>query len=172
MKNGKRPVFDRTASIRALKKLEEDRAIRRGYDMAIVASASILWRVHGFHAVDIKRVYEDIRVLEDTLAQETKDGTWEEKARARLSGIREELDIDTLDWSNTQGLSDCEAMGAAIALETVICALHDDDYFVVSNEELKEYYTEFMQRVREYGAGKWNMAYEKRELEREMTGDS
>ena len=172
MKKDKRPVFDKAASIKALKRLEEERAIRRGYDMALVASAAILWWVHGFHAEDIRRLSKDIRMLKDALAQETRDGTWEENARARLSGIREELGIDTLEWSDTQGLSDSEAIGAAIALETVICALHDDDYFGVPDEELKEYYQEFMQRAREYGAGKWNMEYERRTLLQEMESDS
>ena len=172
MKKGKRPVFDKAASIKALKQLEEERAIRRGYDMALVASAAILWWMHGFHAEDIRRLSKDIRMLEDTLAQETRDGTWEENAKVRLSGIWEELGIDTLEWSDTQGLSDSEAIGAAIALETVICALHDDDYFVVSDGELKEYYQEFMQRAREYGAGKWNMEHERRTLLQEMESDS
>lgn len=162
-----RGIFNRKASIALLKRNEENRAILRGWDVAITASVSILWYEHMFNPEDISQLGTDVKLLRENTYSEAEGGNWQKAASERITAIKDELGIDTLDWPQSGGLNDSEVLGAALALETVICALHDDDYFTVENDELKEFHNEFRKKIFEYSEGGWNLMQERKTLKTE-----
>ena len=161
-------IFDKRASVAALKEMEENRAILRGWDVALIASVSILWYEHMFNADDISKMVSDVKLLRENTYGEAKSGDWREAAYKRLTAIKDELGIDTLNWPADGGLSNSEVPGASLALEMVICTLHDDDYFTVEDDELRDFHTEFRKRIFEYSEGDWNLVQEKKTLETEI----
>ena len=163
-----RKIFDKNASVAALKEAEENRAICRGWDVALTASASILWYQHMFSADDISQMVSDVKLLRENTYSEVDNGSWQEAAYERLTAIKDELGIDTLNWPLDGGLSDSEVLGASLALEMVVCALHDDDYFTVENDELKEFHEEFRRKIFEYSEGDWNLMQERKTLRTEI----
>ena len=136
--------------------------------MAKVASVDVLWNDHQFYPEDISQVLDDIELLKESVFKEARDNTWEESASQRINAIKETLGIDTLYWPADRGLNDSEVLGAALGLEMVICALHDDDYFTVEDDEIVTFHDEFREKILEYSNGTLNLSREARVLGAEI----
>lgn len=164
----RKKIFDRGASIAALKREEEDRGILRGWRIAKVASVDVLWNDFAFNAEDIVQTLDDVELLKQSIFEEARNNTWKESAFQRINAIKEELGIDTLYWPAEKGLNNSEVLGAALGLEMVICALHDDDYFVVTNDEIIEFHDKLRDKMYEYSNGDLNLSREARVLGAEI----
>lgn len=164
MAKNKRWVFSKAKSIAALKAAEEERAIYRGWSMCNVASVAILWDYHSFDEEMIQRIHDDIQLLCDDYNGQASDEIRKCLTYDRVDMVNEALSINLVEWFEP-GLSKPEMVGVSAALENLICALHDDDYFGVDDAELKTYYAELKERIHGYALGKWNLMQERERLE-------
>ena len=162
----KRWPFSRSASIVALKAAERERAIFRGWSVGNIASVGILWELHNFDAEMIRHLCDDIQLLKDDYNGQASDEVRKSLTYERVDAVEEALGINLTEWFEP-GLSRPEMVGVSAALENIICALHDDDYFGVEDDELKAYYAELKERINGYALGKWNLQREKKRLELE-----
>ena len=165
-KNHKRWTFSKARSIAALKAAEEERAIYRGWSMCNVASVGILWDQHRFTEEMIRHICEDVQLLCNDYNSQASDEIRKGLTYDRVDMVNEALGINLVEWFEP-GLSKPEMVGVSAALENLICALHDDDYFGVDDVELKAYYAELKERVHDYALGKWNLMQERKRLEQE-----